>query len=85
MPAALPLPVGVRRQNDVYGELLSRPGSSRPRAQRRQLPWPHGGGDHEPTGQLLGNVPQAFSHVGLVNAAYAIGTHLNPTKEQGEM
>jgi GH15 family glucan-1,4-alpha-glucosidase len=28
------------------------------------------------TGQLLGNFPQAFSHVGLVNAAYAIGQRL---------
>jgi GH15 family glucan-1,4-alpha-glucosidase len=25
------------------------------------------------TGELLGNFPQAFSHIGLVNAAYAIG------------
>jgi GH15 family glucan-1,4-alpha-glucosidase len=24
------------------------------------------------TGELLGNFPQAFSHIGLVNAAYAI-------------
>jgi GH15 family glucan-1,4-alpha-glucosidase len=24
------------------------------------------------TGELLGNVPQAFSHIGLVNAAWAI-------------
>jgi GH15 family glucan-1,4-alpha-glucosidase len=24
------------------------------------------------TGQMLGNFPQAFSHVGLVNAAWAI-------------
>jgi len=24
------------------------------------------------TGELLGNFPQAFSHVGLVNAAWAI-------------
>ena len=26
----------------------------------------------EGTGELLGNFPQAFSHVGLVNAAHAI-------------
>ncbi|MFL5705742.1 MAG: glycoside hydrolase family 15 protein, partial [Ktedonobacteraceae bacterium] len=25
-----------------------------------------------PTGELLGNFPQAFSHIGLVNAAWAI-------------
>jgi GH15 family glucan-1,4-alpha-glucosidase len=25
------------------------------------------------TGELLGNFPQAFSHIGLVNAAWAIG------------
>jgi len=30
------------------------------------------------TGQLLRNFPRAFSHVGQVNAAYAIGTHLPP-------
>ncbi|HEY4603874.1 MAG TPA: glycoside hydrolase family 15 protein, partial [Blastococcus sp.] len=24
------------------------------------------------TGELLGNIPQAFSHIGLVNAAWAI-------------
>ncbi len=27
--------------------------------------------DHR-TGELLGNFPQAFSHIGLVNAAWAI-------------
>jgi GH15 family glucan-1,4-alpha-glucosidase len=25
------------------------------------------------TGQLLGNMPQAFSHVGLINAAWRLG------------
>src|SRR3954452_24251196 len=30
------------------------------------------------TGELLGNFPQAFSHVGLVNAAYAIGSARDP-------
>jgi GH15 family glucan-1,4-alpha-glucosidase len=27
---------------------------------------------HPATGDLLGNFPQAFSHIGLVNAAWAI-------------
>ena len=27
---------------------------------------------HPDTGELLGNFPQAFSHIGLVNAAWAI-------------
>jgi GH15 family glucan-1,4-alpha-glucosidase len=27
---------------------------------------------HPTTGELLGNFPQAFSHIGLVNAAWAI-------------
>jgi alpha,alpha-trehalase len=26
-----------------------------------------------PDGSLLGNFPQAFSHVGLIHAAYAVG------------
>jgi GH15 family glucan-1,4-alpha-glucosidase len=25
------------------------------------------------TGQLMGNMPQAFSHVGLINAAWRLG------------
>jgi alpha,alpha-trehalase len=33
------------------------------------------------TGDLLGNFPQAFSHIGLVNAAWAISEAENRTKE----
>jgi GH15 family glucan-1,4-alpha-glucosidase len=33
------------------------------------------------TGELLGNFPQAFSHIGLVNAAWAISQARNRTKE----
>jgi GH15 family glucan-1,4-alpha-glucosidase len=31
------------------------------------------------TGQLLGNFPQAFSHLGLVNAAQALADAERPT------
>jgi GH15 family glucan-1,4-alpha-glucosidase len=34
------------------------------------------------TGELLGNFPQAFSHIGLVNAAWAISEAANRMKEQ---
>jgi hypothetical protein len=37
--------------------------------QRRR---PASRGDRPDTGELLGNFPQAFSHIGLVNAAWAI-------------
>jgi len=33
------------------------------------------------TGELLGNFPQAFSHIGLVNAAWAISEAENRVKE----
>jgi GH15 family glucan-1,4-alpha-glucosidase len=29
--------------------------------------------------EQLGNFPQAFSHVGLINAAYALDQALNPS------
>jgi GH15 family glucan-1,4-alpha-glucosidase len=35
------------------------------------------------TGELLGNFPQAFSHIGLVNAAWAIGEAEKRTKDSG--
>ena len=34
------------------------------------------------TGELLGNFPQAFSHIGLVNAAWAITEAETRTKEK---
>jgi len=33
------------------------------------------------TGELLGNFPQAFSHIGLVNAAWAISEAQNRSRE----
>jgi GH15 family glucan-1,4-alpha-glucosidase len=34
------------------------------------------------TGELLGNFPQAFSHIGLVNAAWAIAEAEDRQKEK---
>ena len=39
----------------------------------RQRRRPARRGGRRRTGELLGNFPQAFSHIGLVNAAWAIG------------
>jgi GH15 family glucan-1,4-alpha-glucosidase len=36
------------------------------------------------TGELLGNFPQAFSHIGLVNAAWAISQAEEQPQELGE-
>jgi GH15 family glucan-1,4-alpha-glucosidase len=36
----------------------------------------------ETTGELLGNFPQAFSHIGLVNAAWAISEALGTDSER---
>jgi GH15 family glucan-1,4-alpha-glucosidase len=35
------------------------------------------------TGELLGNFPQAFSHIGLVNAAWAISQAERRQRPQG--
>jgi GH15 family glucan-1,4-alpha-glucosidase len=31
------------------------------------------------TGELIGNIPQAFSHVGLVNTAWRLGQPTDPS------
>ena len=38
--------------------------------------------DHA-TGEMLGNFPQAFSHIGLVNAAWAISEAERPPRPMG--
>ncbi len=39
---------------------------------------------HPRTGELLGNFPQAFRHVGLVTAAYAISRLAQGTRVSGD-
>jgi GH15 family glucan-1,4-alpha-glucosidase len=36
------------------------------------------------TGRLLGNFPQAFSHVGVVNTARNLGGDNGPARDRGE-
>jgi GH15 family glucan-1,4-alpha-glucosidase len=36
------------------------------------------------SGRLLGNFPQAFSHIGLVNTALNLGTGTRPAEQRGE-
>jgi GH15 family glucan-1,4-alpha-glucosidase len=36
------------------------------------------------TGRMLGNFPQAFSHVALVNTAYNLSAHDKPAEQRGE-
>jgi hypothetical protein len=44
------------------------PASADVRAHRRD----RRGTDHPASGEMIGNFPQAFSHIGLINAAWAI-------------
>ena len=36
------------------------------------------------TGRMLGNFPQAYSHVGLINAALSMSRKMGPAKERAE-
>jgi GH15 family glucan-1,4-alpha-glucosidase len=41
--------------------------------------------EYDPAGKrLLGNFPQAFTHVGLVNSAYNLSHHAGPTHQRGK-
>jgi GH15 family glucan-1,4-alpha-glucosidase len=37
------------------------------------------------TGRMLGNFPQAFSHVGLINSALNLSRHMGPAGERAEL
>jgi len=40
--------------------------------------------EYDPSAKrLLGNFPQAFTHVGLVNSAYNLSKHTGPTHQRG--
>jgi hypothetical protein len=36
------------------------------------------------TGRMLGNFPQAYSHVGLINCALSLSQQRGPTEERAE-
>jgi GH15 family glucan-1,4-alpha-glucosidase len=36
------------------------------------------------TGRMLGNFPQAYSHVGLINCALSLSRQTGPVKERAE-
>ena len=36
------------------------------------------------TGQMLGNFPQAYSHVGLINCALNLSRHTGPVSQRAE-
>jgi GH15 family glucan-1,4-alpha-glucosidase len=36
------------------------------------------------TGQMLGNFPQAYSHVGLINSALSMSREIGPLEERAE-
>jgi GH15 family glucan-1,4-alpha-glucosidase len=36
------------------------------------------------TGRMLGNFPQAYSHVGLINCALSLSRHKGPAEERAE-
>jgi GH15 family glucan-1,4-alpha-glucosidase len=39
--------------------------------------------EYDPVGKrLLGNYPQAFTHVGLVNSAYNLSHHTGPSHQR---
>jgi GH15 family glucan-1,4-alpha-glucosidase len=37
------------------------------------------------TGRMLGNFPQAYSHVGLINCALNLSRQKGPTQERAEL
>jgi GH15 family glucan-1,4-alpha-glucosidase len=41
--------------------------------------------EYDPSAKrLLGNFPQAFTHVGLVNSAYNLSRHTGPSQQRGQ-
>jgi GH15 family glucan-1,4-alpha-glucosidase len=36
------------------------------------------------TGRMLGNFPQAFSHVGLINSALSLSREMGPVEDRAE-